>query len=58
MIVTRHDFSFFLLRLFLWRLREGGNTRWAGSAHRLAHDIPADGEFSLVGGNKNQETGA
>jgi hypothetical protein len=44
----RHDFSLFLLRLFLWRLREGGNTRGAGSAHRLAHDIPADGEFSAV----------
>jgi hypothetical protein len=46
MIVTCHDFSFFLLRLFLLRLGEGGNTRWMGSAPRLARDIPADGEFS------------
>jgi hypothetical protein len=38
-----HDFHSFLLRL-----GEGGNTRWIGAAHRLAHDIPADGEFSAV----------
>jgi hypothetical protein len=46
MIVASHDFSFFLLGLFLLRLGEGGNTRWADGAPRLARDIPVYGEFS------------
>ena len=44
-IVSRHAFSFFLLRL-----GEGGNTRWPDSALRAAHDIPAGGEFSRCPG--------
>jgi hypothetical protein len=61
LIVARHDFSLFLLGLVLLRLGEGGNTRWIGAAHRLARDIPADGEFFAVPvltGRQIQETGS